>query len=224
MERKISLMMAVIVILALAAAGLLNQAGYLDLATIIGKGQPSEIIKPQATEVKPEEKILTQEWQDPAGFTFSYNQDLKINNHPEDEVNYANLELLQKDRQGSIMILVSDSRYANLEEWLKKDPALMNGNALETKIAGLVAKKVAVGEKVFTGFFDSEGVFYLLVLNPKTETTFWRKNYELILESFKLTPYEGESKDSARLREAPATEEEEEDGGNVIYEEEEVVE
>ncbi len=217
-------MLAVIIILALAAAGFLNQTGYLDLASMIGKKESPEIVKPQATEVRPEEEILTQEWQDPAGFTFSYNQDLKINNHPEDEVNYANLELFQKDRQGSIMILVSDSRYATLEDWLKKDPALVNGSALETKVAGLIAKKVAVGEKVFTGFFDSEGVFYLLVLNPNTETTFWRKNYELILESFKLTPYEGENKDSARLREALATQEEGEDAGNIIYEEEEVVE
>lgn len=141
-----------------------------------------------------EAPVSLETWQDPAGFTFSYQKSLKINPHEEDNTNYANLEISQTDKKGKIVILVNDAKYATLEDWLKNDQTVKNGSALDTQIDDKKAKKVALAEgKEITGFIDADQVLYLLEKDPDGETS-WHQIYKTILDSFKLTPLEGESK------------------------------
>ena len=80
----------------------------------------------------PSEEIMVS-YKDPLGFSLSYPQALDINNHPEDQENYANVEFLTADKKGSIRILVSD---LPVSEILEK-----NVSFLDSKLGTLEAKK-----------------------------------------------------------------------------------
>ena len=201
--------------------------GYLDLAWFgfdrkiqspAGQAQPEE-----------EEKIEAVVWEDPAGFIFSYNKLMEIKDNPEDEINYANLQLQMLDRSGEITIIVNDTDYADVDDWSENDEAAAGGSALGTKTAGLEAKKISLpgNQKVITGFIDADKVLYLVGLDLGKDSSFWQKNYDLVLSSFELIPLEGEAEDSLRLIETDLSGA---DGGadgfsgEVIYEAEEVIE
>ena len=47
-------------------------------------------------------------WDDPAGFTFEYPQDLKVDKHDEDKENYAHVELTSPGRQGRVIVWAKD--------------------------------------------------------------------------------------------------------------------
>ena len=162
---------------------------------------------------KQEEKIETLGWKDPAGFSFSYNKEFKIDNHPEDEINYANLDLASPDHQGLINITVSDS-----------SDQIETGNSLDTQVANLAAKKVLLPEGTVTVFSDSDKVTYKIKMDPQADKDFWNRNYDLILSSFKLIPIEGESEDSARLQTSQSSDEQTGGEEGAIVEDEEVVE
>lgn len=135
------------------------------------------------------------EWQDPAGFSFEYPKEVAIDDHPEDKINYAHLELTKKGKKGRIVILCNDSQYVDIDEWLKKDELVKNGNSLATEIASMSAKRVALGnEREIAGFIDWDEVIYTIDLQPEGED-YWRKVYNHLLSSFKLIPLEGESEE-----------------------------
>ena len=198
--------------------------GYLDLS-LFGFGRGIQSPAGQV-EQKEEEKIEAEERLDPAGFTFSYNKLMEINENPEDEINYANLQLQMADRSGEITIVVNDTDYADVDEWSEGDEMVVGGSVLDTNVAGLLAKKVSLpgNQKVITGFIDADQVLYLVGLDLGKDSSFWQRNYDLILSSFELTPLEGEADDSLRLVETVGDFEDDSFSGEVIYEAEEVIE
>ena len=198
--------------------------GYLDLSLFgFGRGIQSPAGQVEQEE---EEKIEAEDRLDPAGFTFSYNKLMEINENPEDEINYANLQLQMADRSGEITIVVNDTDYADVDEWSEGDEMVVGGSVLDTNVAGLSAKKVSLpgNQKVITGFIDADQVLYLVGLDLGKDSSFWQRNYDLILSSFELTPLEGEADDSLRLVETAGDFEDDSFSGEVIYEAEEVIE
>ena len=198
--------------------------GYLDLAWF---GFDRKIQSPAGqAEPEEEEKIEAKEWEDPAGFTFSYNKLMEINDNPEDEINYANLQLQMTDRSGEITITVNDTDYADINEWPESDEAVAGGSVLDTKVAGLSAKKISLpgNQRVITGFIDADKVLYLIGLDLGKDSSFWQKNYDLVLSSFEMIPLEGEAEDSLRLIETDMGGRDDSFGGEVIYEAEEIIE
>jgi len=170
-------------------------------------------------------KIETADWDDPAGFSFSFDKSFKVDSHPDDEVNYSNLTFTKEGDSGVVQITVSDFKYKNLDDWLVKDTQAKLGAGLDTQVSGINAKKVAIGNGILLGLVDSDNVGYFLQLKPGSDEAYWQKAFNIILDSFKFTPYEGESSDSLRLQESL----EDSDAGfgaddNVIYESEEVIE
>lgn len=224
-SKKLFLVLLGIFLLILALGSALLEWGNLDWIKLDWlKGKKTDSSAKVEKEAEPE-KIETADWQDPAGFSFSYNKILKIDDHPENEVNYAYLELTAPDKKGTIKIMVNDSEYSDLAEWFQNDKNVKDGNAIDTNIAGLPAKKVSLSgtePKIVTAFMDADQVIYLIELKSEDEERFWQPNYDLILSSFKLIPLEGEQEGSLRLLEIEVGEEE--GGGEVIVEEEEVIE
>jgi len=164
-----------------------------DLISIFGPKKPlnpKEEEKPAAQ--KEEFQFEWQEWKDPAGFSFEYPKEVTINNHPEDKVNYSNLELTSPSRKGKIVIICQDNQYSNLNDWLKKDPLVKEGSGLDTKVASVSAKRVALGEKEVVGLIDADGVIYTIDKQDEGER-YWKLVYNNILDSFKFTPLAGES-------------------------------
>lgn len=80
-------------------------------------------------------------YKDPLGFSFNYPKDATVSAHPEDKVNYANVELSLKP-SGTIKFIASDTNYQNIDSWLKKDPEVKLANFLDSKLGSLDAKKV----------------------------------------------------------------------------------
>ncbi len=147
-------------------------------------------------EERPKFEFSWKLWEDPAGFSFEYPQDLEIDVHPEDETNYSFLTLTAKDKKGKIEIICNDSQYKDVKEWVSEDSLVKQGSNLETKVASIVAQKVALGNgREITALIDWDEVIYIIDKIPEDELDYWSAVYSHILDSFKLTPLEGESEE-----------------------------
>lgn len=161
-------------------------------AAILWQSQQKKTVEKVSEELptnKPTEKVekilkfLT--WEDGAGFKFEYPEGIKIDNHPEDEKNYANLTLTMAGETGAIEVLMTDNAYKSVGDWAAKDEAVKTGSAVDTTLEGKAAKKVLVSlEKTVVGIIDSE-VLLTLTKNFKEGqvlTAAWDK----IIDSFKF--------------------------------------
>lgn len=83
-------------------------------------------------------------YKDPLGYSFSYPESLKIDNHPEDNINYSNVEVFTKDQTGRVKILVSDVGFSDINSWVKSNADLKSANLLDSKLGSLDAKKAYV--------------------------------------------------------------------------------
>jgi len=132
-------------------------------------------------------------WKDPAGFSFEYPQKTEVNDHPEDEINYARLTLSQQDHLGKITIICNDSEYGDLDTWLKNNESVKNANALETEIASTSGRKLSLGQgKEMVAFIDWDEVLYTIEIEAQDQD-YWYPIHKHLLETFKLTPLEGET-------------------------------
>lgn len=166
----------------------------LVIAILIkARKRPQTPTSPVSEKKVAEEKFDLSTWEDPAGFSFDYPEILKIDTHEEDEINYAHLELTQEGKMGRVLIIANDSDYDTLEDWLAEDKEVIGLSSLDTEIASLPAKKVALKEgKEIASFIDLDQVIYTIIKEPQGED-FWRQTYRTILDSFKFIPLEGES-------------------------------
>ena len=147
-------------------------------------------------EKKPEYNFEWTWWEDSAGFAFEYPQGFEINDHPDDEINYANLELTSQDKSGRIIILVNDTEYSDIEAWLENDELVKEGSGLGTEVASMSAKKVVLEEgREVAGFIDWDQVIYTVDVEGE-DKYYWQAVYNQLLSSFKLMPLEGESEET----------------------------
>ncbi len=178
-------------------------------------------------EITVEEQIETATYESPAGFAFDYNKNFILDEHPEDTVNYANIDLTIPNKRGIINITVNDTKFKDINEWVVNDKLAASGSQLDTQIAGLAAKKVILpdsGGQVLAAFIDADQVLYLISMKPEKEDKFWSKNLEIILSSFALIPFEGEEEGSSRLLETGSAGSSKSDEEGAIYLPEEVIE
>jgi len=165
-----------------------------QLSGYLGISSSSDQIPQQ--EEKPEYSFEWTWWEDAAGFAFEYPQSFEINDHPEDEINYANLELTSQDKSGRIIILVNDTEYADIEAWLENDELVKEGSGLGTEVASMSANKVVLKEgREVAGFIDWDQVIYTVDVEGE-DKDYWQAVYDQILTSFKLIPLEGESQET----------------------------
>lgn len=181
------------------------------IAIRIKKG--SSIVSPvTGPTVESEVKLTT--WEDPAGFSFSYPENIAIDPHEEDEENYAHLELISpSDSEGKIIIWVKETDYTDIEDWVEE--ASRDVQVLDTELDGEPAKKIAYSDpqKLVTAAIDIDALV-LIEMTPDDQD-YWQAVYDQILKSFTFIPLEGE----ATTAPAPA-----ESSGGIIEEPEEVIE
>ena len=182
-----------------------------------GESEISKIVSPSEKTLE-EEKPTTKQaktltWNDPAGFIFSYNSALKINNHPEDKVNYANLEITEQGEEGKILVLAKDSKYKTLADWVSKE--YKGKQVLETTLGGKGARKILDETgKITVGALD-ENILFTLEMIPGNRDS-WQKNFEQIVSSFEFwypTPAQSNTQSSQGGS-----------GGGDVVEEEEIIE
>lgn len=137
------------------------------------------------------EEVKLKTWEDPAGFKFSYPEEIEIDNHEEDEENYAHLELTEKNHPGKILIWMRDKVEKNLEAWVANQEG--NPQAFDSELAGQPAKKLAFAspQKMATAAFDQE---VIIIVEVFPEDEWWNETYQKIIDSFELIPLAGEDK------------------------------
>ena len=183
--------------------------------------QPKLINHKKEPVVKSEKTVDLISWEDPAGFQFSYPENLKIDSHEEDEENYAHLELTSLEHSGRILIWVKETTYTDLEDWLEKEVGI-DTQVLDSELAGRPAKKIAYSQpqRLTTVIIDVDALI-LVEMEPDPEGRF-QKVYDQILQSFELIPLEGEppfaEASEGQVEFGPAG------GGQIIEEPEEVIE
>jgi hypothetical protein len=156
-------------------------------------------------------------WEDQAGFSFLYPEEIEIDPHEEDTENYAHLELTSVEHPGRILIWVKETGYQDVDSWVDEE-ASSGGQILDTQLGEESAKKIAYSdpEKLVVAAIDVDALV-LLEMEPKEEE-FWPEIFNQILESFAFIPIEGEEvAEPADDGGVPA-------GSGVIWEAEEVIE
>lgn len=140
------------------------------------------------TEIAPSPTVIVDklvEWKDPAGFVFEYPERLKIDNHPDDKVNYANLKISDQENGGEILIMAKDTEYAKVDAWVKSDKAVVGGKVEDILLSGLKAKKITFNDgKTVVGTIDEAILFTIegnFLTSPRMGEVF-----ETIIESFKM--------------------------------------
>lgn len=135
-------------------------------------------------------------WDDPAGFTFEYPENLIVNKHDEDQENYAHVEMSNDDYPGKIVIWVKDLPMTSkkmviidVSEWVISDSILSAGNSVDTTLGDKTAKKILLKsppEKLVTGVVFDDVLW--IVEGEFIDKAYWSDVYKTITDSFKFKP------------------------------------
>lgn len=135
----------------------------------------------QTTKQNIPSETLTQ-YSDPSGFTFEYPDDLSINKkETEDDSVYADLQLSSKEVNGSLSLLITDSKFTTLDQWVKS-VAKAGQSIKEAKLGNLKASEIKLDDRLILGALD-QGILFTVEM-PLVEEKFWSKVYEKVLISF----------------------------------------
>ena len=178
MKKKVLIIIGVLVLIAIGVFIFLYQKSS------------SKMVSPLTqTEQNQEGKLLV--WEDPAGFKFSYPEEIKINPHEEDEENYAHLELTVDSHSGSILIWVKDTTYKEIADWVKKENSAGSAQVFDSELGGNPAKKLALNnpQKLVTATLDGNAI---VLIEVYPQDSWWNETYNQILKSFEFIPLQGE--------------------------------
>lgn len=147
--------------------------------------RPNEpLTTPQSNQQETDEPSETLiEYTDPAGFSFSYPDNLSLINYEIEDLNtYADIKLFANGINGSLSLKISDSKSTSLDDWFK-----LNKNAIiepekEVKLGNLKALELKLSDRLLLGALD-QGVLFTIEM-PRVEEDFWIKVYSKILETF----------------------------------------
>lgn len=143
-----------------------------------------------------EEKPTLVTWNDPAGFSFQYPQNITIDKHDEDTENYAHLELTNASHPGRLIVWAKDTTYTDVATWVKKDASIKDAAVIDTSLGGKPAKKIILaqsassGKKLITGAID-EQILFTIEAEPTGEDPYWQQTYDAISQSFVFVSVSG---------------------------------
>lgn len=134
------------------------------------------------------------EYNDPSGFSFSYPDNLTLEkNEIEDNSTYADLKLSAKEVNGSLNLIIADSKFVSLSDWLKKNA--LTAVSKEVSLGNLKALEVKTNDRLLLGALD-QGVLFTIEV-PLIEEDFWMKVYNKILSEFIFAPPQQEAVSSS---------------------------
>lgn len=178
-----------------------------------GKVSGPEQVEPLSVKdaATPSETVI--EYTDPAGFGFSYPDNLSISKAEIEDPNvYTDLQIYSKDVSGSIKLKISDTKIATLSAWLKDNGIPTSNTPKETKLGNLTALEVKTNDRLMLGALD-QGVLFTVEV-PRIEEEFWMKAYEKLIAGFGfVAPETTSTSANSDLS-----------GSDIIFEGEEVVE
>lgn len=173
---KLILIICIIVVIAVL--------GFVLLKPENNNLKTGSLLNPLTNQIKTTEPSKTlKEYQDPAGFSFEYSDNLSItNNEIEDNSTYASLQLTSNDVSGNLSLTIVDSKYKTIEDWLKANKEATIGNPKEVKLGNLKAYEIKTNDRLLTAAID-QGILFTIEM-PLVEEGFWTKVYNQISTSF----------------------------------------
>lgn len=125
-------------------------------------------------------------YSDPSGFSFSYPDNLSIlNNELKDNNSYAELQLVGKGMDGSLVLKIADSKLKSLDEWVKST----NSTEIpkETKLGNLKALEINTKDRLLLGSLD-QGILFTMEVPQGDKKDFWMEVYKKVLADFSFAP------------------------------------
>lgn len=155
-----------------------------------------------------QEEVVT--WTDPAGFTFQYPKALAVDKHEEDKDNYAHVELTSTDHPGSIIVWAKDITATDVNAWVKTEKLFVGATISDATMSGKPAKTIVFADasKTIAGMIDEDILF--MVETVPTDTPYWSRIHDMIVQSFTLTAPQPETSTSADTSAAEEVVDEEE--------------
>jgi hypothetical protein len=188
MKKPILITVIVIGILVLVTSGIFLLSRNVKTTTL-----------PKQTEITSSPTIVSRKlWDDQAGFTFTYNPDLKIDKHDEDQDNYAHLEMTNTGNTGEIFVWAKDTNALDVQAWVRTEKSFKDANIIDTSLGGQPAKKIVITnptKKVITGTIYDGLLFY--VENTGGDDTYWQDEYNQMINSFTFKPADSTSETNA---------------------------
>ncbi len=132
-------------------------------------------------QIKPSETLKT--YSDPTGFSFSYPDNLSLlNNELKADTSYAELQLSAKGVNGSLILKITDSKLASLDEWVKINKT-DSSTTKEVKLGNLQALEITTADKLMLGALD-QGVLFNLEVPIGKDGDFWAEVLNKVLADF----------------------------------------
>lgn len=135
----------------------------------------------QEKAINPSETFI--DYEDPVGFRFSYPDNLSLSKAEiGDTAVYTDLSLYSKDINGSLNLMISDTKFKSLNEWAKQIGSLPNEASKEAKLGSLSALEVKTSDRLYLGAID-QGILFQIDM-PRVEQDFWQKVYSKVTTNF----------------------------------------
>jgi hypothetical protein len=158
--------------------------------------------------------VVYQDW---AGFSFSYPQELKIEEVELDDASvYSSLEISGPDGQ-KLTLKIADTQFASLADWQESfEQSNVPSSVKNITWVDIPGLQLTYGapQKLLTVAYENNVLYRLESLLD--QSGFWTKTHQLILDSFKFAP---EAMPSAAADQPSATE-----SPDIILLEEEIIE
>lgn len=164
----------IVLLLVLTIAG----AGYY----FWNKGKKVSLPDTVQTEISPT-PILSL-WDDPAQFTFQYPEGIIIDAHPENKVDYAQVELKATNHPGGVVVWSKDTTATTVDDFIKQEKI---DTALDTTLGGIPAKKYYSGadKSLLSVATIQYGNLYLIETDLE-DGSYWTKISDMLLSSFQF--------------------------------------
>lgn len=153
------------------ASLLLSACGKTDTQE---KNVSTKTTLPKVTTVATVVKEKFNKWEDEAGFSFEYPEDVKVTANTADNSSYANLTT-----SDGVKIMAIDSKYKDVATWVKTDTNFKDGVIVDSKLGGKDGKKIIKNGVVTVGIIDDSILFTVVIPSSGLSG-------DKILESFKL--------------------------------------
>lgn len=155
----------------IGASLLLSACGKTETSTT---KETNQITRPEPTAMATKVPEKYNKWEDEAGFSFEYPEDVKVTANTADNSSYANLTT-----SDGVKIMAIDSKYKDVATWVKTDTSFKDGVIVDSKLGGKDGKKIIKNGVVTVGIIDDSILFTVVIPSSGLSG-------DKILESFKL--------------------------------------
>jgi len=167
--------------------------------------------------VVPSLTVGSKSYTDPAGFKFSYPEDLTVTEKKTtDQSVYSQLEIKSVDKVGGISLKAVDSNLAKIDDYFKdKKISSFFGEITKLKLADIDARQYQINSQIITVALDQGVLFTITTDLPAEKKDYWQKANSTLISGFAfVSPQNNTSTDTGSSS----------SGDDVVFEGEEVVE